>query len=80
MSALRGLPDWKPDAERVYKGDYPLIRNYHMYIRSAGPRLSSGLITFVSSSDGQKLVHEAGAVPTTVPVRFARRSPLLGSH
>lgn len=80
VAALRGLPDWKADAERVYKGEYPLIRNYNMYLRSTGPRLSGGFVTFVSTTAGQKLVHEAGAVPMTVPVRFARRSPLLGSH
>lgn len=80
LSALRGLPDWNADAEKVYKGEYPLTRNYSMYVRSAGPDLADGLITFVSSRDGQKLVHEAGAVPITIPVRFARRSPMLGSH
>lgn len=80
VSALRGLPDWNADAEKVYKGEYPLIRNYNMYLRTKGPMLSGGFITFVSTRDGQKLVYEAGAVPTTVPVRFARRSPMLGSH
>lgn len=80
LSALRGLPDWNADAEKVYKGEYPLTRNYSMYVRSAGPDLADGLVTFVSSRDGQKLVHEAGAVPITIPVRFARRSPMLGSH
>ncbi|MFN8588119.1 MAG: substrate-binding domain-containing protein [Candidatus Eisenbacteria bacterium] len=80
LSALRGLPDWNADAEKVYKGEYPLTRNYSMYVRTAGPDLADGLITFVSTRDGQKLVHEAGAVPITIPVRFARRSPMLGSH
>ncbi len=80
LSALRGLPDWNADAEKVYKGEYPLTRNFSMYVRSAGPDLADGFITFVSSRDGQKLVHEAGAVPMTIPVRFARRSPMLGSH
>ncbi|MBI5168956.1 MAG: substrate-binding domain-containing protein [Candidatus Eisenbacteria bacterium] len=80
VSALRGLPDWNADAEKVYKGEYPLVRNYNMYLRTKGPMLSGGLITFVSTRDGQKLVYEAGAVPMTVPVRFARRSPMLGSH
>ncbi len=80
VSALRGLPDWNADAEKVYKGEYPLVRNYNMYLRTKGPMLSGGFITFVSTRDGQKLVYEAGAVPTTIPVRFARRSPMLGSH
>lgn len=80
LSSLTGLPDWKPDAERVYKGDYPLSRMLNLYVRSSGPKLANGLITFISTRDGQRIVHEAGFVPTTVPVRFVRRSPLLGTH
>jgi phosphate transport system substrate-binding protein len=80
LSALTGLPDWQPDAERVYKGDYPLSRIINLYVRSNGPKLANGLVTFVSSRDGQEIVHEAGFVPTAVPVRFVRRSPMLGSH
>ena len=45
-----------------------------------GAKLANGLVTWILSIDGQKIVHEAGLVPTEVPVRFARRSPLLGSH
>ena len=80
VSALAGLPAWSADPERVYNGDYPLTRYCNLYVRSHGPRLSGGLVTFISSLPGQKLVHEAGFVPTAVPVRFARRSPMLGTH
>ena len=80
VSALRGLPAQAVDIEAVYKGEYPLTRDFELYVRSTGPRLANGLITFVTSLDGQKLVHEAGWVPTAVPVRFARRSPMLSSH
>jgi phosphate transport system substrate-binding protein len=80
ISALRGMPYWKADPEKVYKGDYPLTRYCNLYVRSGGPRLANGLVTFISSLEGQKIVHEAGLVPTSVPVRFARRSPLLGTH
>jgi phosphate transport system substrate-binding protein len=80
VSALRGLPAVKADPEAVYKGEYPLTRDFELYVRSNGPRLANGLITYVTSLDGQKLVHEAGWVPTAVPVRFARRSPMLSSH
>ncbi len=51
-----------------------------MYVRAGGSKLANGLVTWVSSLDGQKIVHEAGLVPAAVPVRFARRSPMLGSH
>ena len=80
VSSITGLPNWKPDAERVYRGDYPLSRLLNLYVRSTGPKLANGLITFVSTRDGQRIVHEAGFVPTTVPVRFVRRSPMMGTH
>ena len=80
VAALDGLTYVKPDAESVHDGRYPLIRPLHLYMRTAGPRLAGGLITFVTSHDGQRLLHEAGFVPTAVPVRFVRRSPLQSSH
>jgi phosphate transport system substrate-binding protein len=80
VSSLTGLPDWKPDAERVYKGEYPLSRVLNLYVRSTGPKLANGLVTYVATRDGQRIVHEAGFVPTAVPVRFVRRSPMLGTH
>lgn len=80
VAALTGLRYWNPDAERVYDGDYPLTRSCNLVARSEGAPLAGGLVTFISSYDGQKLVHEAGFVPTAVPVRFARRSPMLGTH
>ena len=80
LSSITGLPDWKPDPERVYAGEYPLSRVLNLYVRSRGPKLANGLITYIMSRDGQKLVHEAGFVPTSVPIRFVRRSPMLGSH
>jgi phosphate transport system substrate-binding protein len=80
VSALNGLPYWNADAEKVYKGEYPLTRACNLYVRAGGARLANGLVTWVASMDGQKIVHEAGLVPTEVPVRFARRSPMVGSH
>lgn len=80
LSSLTGLPDWKPDAERVYEGDYPLARALNLYVRPRGRKLANGLVTFVVSRSGQQIVHEAGFVPTAVPVRFVRRSPMLGTH
>jgi phosphate transport system substrate-binding protein len=80
VASLSGLPYWKADAEKVYKGEYPLTRACNMYVRAGGAKLANGLVTWVTSIDGQRIVHEAGLVPTEVPVRFARRSPMLGSH
>lgn len=80
MSAVNGLPYEPPDAETVYQGTYPLSRPYVFEVRAAGPRLAHGFITYVTSQDGQRIVHEAGLVPTAVPVRFVRRSPMKGAH
>lgn len=80
VSAVSGLSYWKPDLEAVYKGEYPLTRFHNLFVRAEGARLAHGFITFVTSAEGQKLVHEAGLVPTTVPVRFVRRSPMVGTH
>ncbi len=80
VAALDGLTYVRPDAETIYDGRYPLNRPIHLYMRTAGPRLAGGFITFVTSGDGQRLLHEAGFVPTAIPVRFVRRSPLQSSH
>jgi phosphate transport system substrate-binding protein len=80
ISPLRGMSYVKPDPETVYKGTYPLTRFFNLYVRPDGPPLGNGFITFVTSRDGQTLVHDAGLVPTSVPVRFVHRSPMLDSH
>jgi len=80
VAKLTGLPYVEPDPETVYRGEYPLTRYLNLYVRPDGPRLANGFITFVTSRDGQALVHEAGLVPTSVPVRFVRRSPMQSSH
>lgn len=80
VASLTGLPYWQPDLEAVYRGDYPLTRYLSFYVRTNGPRLANGFITFVTSFDGQKIVREQGLVPTTVPVRFVRSSPMQSTH
>lgn len=80
VSSMTGLAYRDPDPEAVYRGEYPLSRVYNFYVRSTTRPLANGFITFVTSRDGQAIVHEMGLVPTSVPVRFVRRSPMLGSH
>lgn len=80
VAPLSGLGYEGPDPEAVYRGTYPLTRYLDLYVRTTGPRLANGFITYVTSRDGQSLVHATGRVPTAVPVRFVRRSPLLGTH
>jgi phosphate transport system substrate-binding protein len=80
LAALRGLQYYGPDAESVYNGRYPVTRFYSLYVRSRGAALANGFVTFVTSRDGQALVQQTGLVPTSVPVRFVRRSPMLSTH
>jgi phosphate transport system substrate-binding protein len=80
IASTLGLPYWKPDLEAVANGQYPLTRFFNIYVRTTGKKLANGFITFVTSRDGQKLVQESGRVPTSVPVRFVRRSPMLSTH
>ncbi len=80
VAGVVGLAYRYPDPEAVYGGSYPLTRFYNLYARTGGPQLANGFITFVTSRDGQALVQRDGLVPTAVPVRFVRRSPMVGTH
>jgi phosphate transport system substrate-binding protein len=80
LATLKGLAYRRPDAEAVHKGEYALARDMNLYVRPDGPALANGLITFITSREGQAIVRDAGLVPTAVPVRFVRRSPMVGSH
>lgn len=80
LASLRGLPYRTPDQEAIHRGEYPLTRFHSLYVRPGASKLAGGFITYVTSIDGQRMVRDAGLVPTTVPVRFVRRSPLKGSH
>lgn len=80
LATLKGLSYRRPDAEAVYEGEYALSRDMNLYVRLRGPALANGFITFITSRDGQAIVRDGGLVPTAVPVRFVRRSPMVGSH
>lgn len=80
LAPVLGLPYWKPDLEAIHRGQYPLTRFYLAYARSAGPRLANGFVTFITSREGQTVVRDQGLIPTQVPLRFVRRSPMLSTH
>lgn len=80
LAALKGLPYWKPDPEAIHRGEYPMTRYHTMYVRTGESRLAAGFVTYVTNIEGQRMVRDAGLVPTAVPVRFVRRSPLRSSH
>lgn len=80
VAAVEGTPYIEPDMETVHDGTYPLSHPVSLYLRTRRPRLAGGFVTFVASQAGQELVLASGRVPTSVPLRFVRRSPMLGSH
>lgn len=80
ISPLEGLGYEEPDMETVHSGRYPLTLFFNIFIRTHGPRLAGGFVTYVASEPGQQLVLNSGRVPTAVPLRFVHRSPMLGSH
>lgn len=80
LAALEGAPYAEPDMEAIHLGQYPLTFTVNLYRRPQGPRLAGGFVTHIASQPGQQVVLESGRVPTSVPLRFVRRSPLLGSH
>jgi len=80
ISPLEGLGYVEPDMETVHGGTYPLTLYFNLFIRTHGPRLAGGFVTYVASEPGQQLVLSSGRVPTAVPLRFVHRSPMLGSH
>jgi phosphate transport system substrate-binding protein len=80
VAVLEGTPYVDPDMESVHDASYPLTRFISLFIRSRGPRLAGGFVTFACSQPGQQLVLASGRVPAAVPIRFVRRSPLLSTH
>ena len=80
VAAVEGTPYVLPDMETVHDGTYPLTHPVNLYLRTSRPRLAGGFVTFVASQPGQEMVLASGRVPTSVPLRFVRRSPMLGSH
>lgn len=80
VSPLEGMPYVEPDMESVHDGRYPLHHFVHVYVRTQRPRLAGGFVTYVASQPGQERVLASGRLPTSVPLRFVRRSPMLGSH
>jgi len=80
VSPLEGLGYVEPDMESVHAGRYPLTLYFNLFIRTRGPRLAGGFVTYVASQPGQQLVLASGRVPTAVPLRFVHRSAMLGSH
>jgi len=56
----------------VYHGDYPLHRPLYLFSRDRRLGVAVGLISFVTSAAGQKLILNAGLVPATMPIKLVK--------
>lgn len=54
----------------VFRGEYPLRRPLYLFSRDRRVGVAAGLISFVTSAAGQKLLLNAGLVPATMPVKL----------
>jgi len=53
----------------IFKGTYPYRRTIYVLTTDVGIKLSTGFITFLVKTDGQKVVLKNSLVPVTQPVR-----------
>lgn len=53
----------------IYNAKYPYRRTVYIYTAELGIKLSTGFITFLLNTDGQKVVLKNSLVPITQPVR-----------
>ncbi len=53
----------------IYNGTYPYRRTVYVITTDTGIKLSTGFITFMVKTDGQKIVLKNSLVPVTQPVR-----------
>ena len=53
----------------LYNGKYPYRRTIYVLCSDAGIKLSTGFITFLLNTDGQKIVLKNSLVPVRQPVR-----------
>lgn len=71
-STKKVLEHYYPYQAYVHEKIYPLRRTIYMFSKGAGTGVGSGFITFVNSSQGQKIFLNEGLVPATVPVRIVQ--------
>lgn len=60
----------QPYQAYIAQGTYPLTRDIFLITREARSGLASGLMAFVASDKGQRIILKAGLVPATMPVRI----------
>jgi phosphate transport system substrate-binding protein len=65
---------FEPNAANIYRKYYPLSRPIYVFFRDPTAGLGSGFVAFITHSEGQKIITNAGLVPATQPVRLLQYS------
>jgi phosphate transport system substrate-binding protein len=60
---------YKPYQAYIAQKSYPFTRSVYMVSREARSGLGTGLVSFITSDKGQRVVLKSGLVPATMPVR-----------
>lgn len=61
---------YEPLAGYLINGSYPLARTTYIFLNEIGIGVASGFTTFLTSSEGQKVVMKNDLGPATVPVKL----------
>lgn len=69
-SNILGSTYYEPLAGYLVNGSYPLVRTTYIFLNEIGIGVASGFTTFLTSSEGQKVVMKNDLGPATVPVKL----------
>lgn len=61
---------YEPAAGYLSNGEYPLIRTCFILLNEIGLYVGSGFTSFITSTEGQKIVLSYGLGPATVPIKY----------
>lgn len=71
-STSKELEYFSPIQAYVYRNYYPLRRSLYLFSKNIGSGVGAGLITFIATSQGQKIFLTNGLVPAKVPVKLVQ--------
>lgn len=69
ISMKEGEKSFLPNLESAYYRTYPVLRFIYLYTLGEAEGLASGFISYITSTEGQKIVAKYGYLPATVPVK-----------
>ncbi|MCX7874543.1 MAG: substrate-binding domain-containing protein [Melioribacteraceae bacterium] len=61
---------YEPAAGYLSNGEYPLIRTCYILLNEIGVYVGSGFTSYITSTEGQKIVLSYGLGPATVPIKY----------